>query len=95
MESPTESTVDYDPEEMCASLPGWIAQDEIHDKEETSKGVPCAQFWKKLRTSLALDCIFGCSPLRSDNLESKGLPGSAAFKIDDPLTVQPYGNLLR
>jgi hypothetical protein len=45
---------------MCASLPGWIAQVE---QEETSKGIPSAQFWKELRASLALDCIIGCSPL--------------------------------
>jgi len=53
-------TVEYDPEGVCASLPGWIAQVE---QEETSKGIPSAQFWKELRASLALDCIIGCSPL--------------------------------
>jgi hypothetical protein len=42
------------------SLPGWIAQVE---KENTSKAVPSAQFWKELRASLALDCVIRCSPL--------------------------------
>ena len=65
-------TVEYDPEEMCASLPGWIAQVE---KEETSKGVPSAQFWKELRTALALDCIVGCNPLVAPSSFPRALNG--------------------
>ena len=65
-------TVEYDPEEMCASLPGWIAQ---ADKEETSEVVPSAQFWKELRTSLALDCIVGCNPLAAPSSFSRALNG--------------------
>ena len=65
-------TIKYDPEEMCASLPGWIAQVE---KEETSKGVPSAQFWKEPRTSLALDCIVGCNPLAAPSSFPRALNG--------------------
>ena len=47
-------------EDVCAALPGWIAQVE---KEEASKGVPSAQFWKRIRMAFDLDCVIGCSPL--------------------------------
>ena len=65
-------TIEYEPEEMCAALPGWIAQVE---KEETAKGVPSAQFWKEVKTALDLDCVFGCSPLVAPSSFPRALNG--------------------
>ena len=51
---------EYDAGEVCGALPEWIAWVE---QEETSRGVPSAQFFKGLKTALALDGIYGCCPL--------------------------------
>jgi hypothetical protein len=78
-------TVEYDPEGVCASLPGWIAQVE---QEETSKGIPSAQFWKELRASLALDCIIGCCPLVAPSsfpMAQNGQGEGWGFNLPPPL----------
>ena len=52
--------LEFDAGEVCRALPKWIAWVE---HEETSRGVPSAQFFKGLKTALALDGIYGCCPL--------------------------------
>ena len=53
-------TATHIPEDVCAALPGWIAQVE---KEKAFKVVPSSQFWKGIRMALDLDCVIGCSPM--------------------------------
>ena len=50
----------YDPQDLCAALPGWAAQAE---KEESSRGVASQQFWHGIRAVLEADGIVGCNPL--------------------------------
>ena len=53
-------TAAYDPEDVCAALPAWVAQVE---KDEATKGVATSQFWHGVRAALNAECIVGCNPL--------------------------------
>ena len=82
----------YDAEDVCAALPGWIAQVE---QEERCKGVPSAQFWKGLRTALDLDCIIGCSPLVAPSSFPKAMNGQGeGWGLSLPPPSCPVYNLL-
>ena len=53
-------TAAYDPQDVCAALPAWVAQVE---KDEATKGVATSQFWHGIRAVLDAECIVGCNPL--------------------------------
>ena len=75
---------EYDADEVCRALPKWIAWVE---QEETSRGVPSAQFLKGLKTALALDGIYGCCPLVA--------PSSFQKSISDWSRAEGWGQRLQ
>ena len=58
----------------CASVRSAAWVDKV-EKEEASKGVPSAQFWKGFRMALDLDCVIGCSPLVTQSSFPQALNG--------------------